>query len=231
MKISLIHPSRGRANRAFDTYLNWTSKLGNAEIEYILSIDTTDKEEYLYKLNFTDANVNIIVNDNSNAVQAINAGASRSTGDILIVVSDDFDCPNKWDQLIWEATNGKKDWILKTDDGIQKWIITIPIMDREYYNRFNYMYYPGYEHMFCDTEITCVADLIGRKLEANITFPHLHYTTGKSKKDYVSEKADKTWERGEKLFLERYKNRFQLKDIAGKITSEEYLNWINKKLK
>ncbi len=231
MKISIIHPSRSRANRAFDTYINWISKLGNTEIEYILSIDTTDKEEYLYRMNFTDTNIKIITNNNSNAVQAINEGAKVSTGDILIVVSDDFDCPHKWDELILKATEGKRDWILKTDDGIQKWIITIPIMDREYYTRFNYMYYPGYEHMFCDTEITCVADLTGRKLEANITFPHLHYTTGKSKKDYVSVKADLTWVQGESLFLDRYKKNFHLTSTSGKITSEEYLNWINKKLK
>lgn len=227
MKISLLHPSRNRAQIAAGTYHTWIDKAsGKYEIEHIMSIDEDDNTHPPYLYYFR----NILVSKNRSAVDAINAAAKKSTGDILIVVSDDFDCPYNWDELIVKEIEGKTDWILKTQDGIQEWIITMPIMDRVYYNRFGYIYHPDYLHMFCDTEITCVADLTDRKIESKLLFPHNHYTTGRFKKDSVSEKADKTWAQGEQVFLNRYKNKFGLSDIAGKITSQEYLNWIAKKL-
>jgi hypothetical protein len=84
--------------------------------------------------------------------------------------------------------------------------------------------------MFCDTELSCVADLTGRRIDIPLTFEHLHYSVGKSNKDSISEKADSTWAQGEKLFLERYKRIFDLKEISGTITSPQYLSWIASKL-
>jgi glycosyltransferase involved in cell wall biosynthesis len=232
MKISLLHPSRNRAFIAKNVFDTWIKKAsGKHDIEHILSIDEDDEECSMYvELFFGRGESRILINRNRSAIDAINAAAKSCTGDILIVVSDDFDCPENWDQLLVEAINGKTDWILKTKDGIQSWIITMPIMDRAYYNRFGYIYFPDYLHMFCDTEITCVADLTDRKIEADITFTHNHYSTGNFRKDKVSERADKTWDQGEKLFISRYRNVFGLSDIKGKITSQEYLNWIAQKL-
>lgn len=175
-------------------------------------------------------NYKILRYENRSAVDAINNAAKIAKGDILIVLSDDFDCPDNWGAQIIEATQGKTDWILKTPDGIQDWIITMPIMDRAYYNRFGYVYYPEYLHMFCDTELSCVADLTARKIEANIPFQHNHYSTGRGQKDEVSIKADKTWDQGEKLFIERYKKNFGLIDPPGKIQSQTYMNWIKQKI-
>ena len=205
------------------------------EIEHILSIDDDDHYKETYReLFFGRDDARIISNENRSAVGAINKAARLSTGEILIVVSDDFEAPEDCDLLIEHETRGKTDWILKTNDGVQEWIITIPIMDREYYNRFGYIYFPDYLHMFCDTELTCVADLTDRKIESDIEFRHNHYSTGRSKKDHVNERADKTWAQGEELFLRRYRNVFGLQpekgEIKGKIKSQQYLNWIAQKL-
>lgn len=223
-KISVIHPSRKRPEQAFNTAQTW---LNNSEdvFEYILSLDSDDNSNYVNP--FIDGIT--LRNNNRSAVDAINNGAKLATGDILMVISDDFDCPIHWDESIKQQTEGKTDWIAKTWDGIQKWIITLPIMDRTYYNRFGYIYNPDYLHMFCDTELTCVADLTGRKIELDIPFSHNHYSTGKSAKDEVSVKADATWNQGEKLFIERAKRKFDLKETSGKIVSQEYLNWMRMK--
>lgn len=227
MKISLIHPSRGRPEKALKTAKKWMINAGDVDIEYILSIDSDDPQRELYEKYFADFET--IINPNRSAIDAINNAAKISNGDILIVLSDDFDCPVNWGAQIVEAVKGKSDWIMKTPDGIQKWIITMPIMDRAYYNRFGYIYYPEYLHMFCDTEITCVADLTGRKIESNIAFKHNHYSVG-GVKDSISERADRTWAQGEKLFIQRYKQNFGLVNPPGKITSQEYINWIRNKL-
>lgn len=225
--ISLLHPSRSRPLKSFDTVQKWIERAGNADIELIVSVDEDDPMLQGY---FERHMAPLCINKNRSAVDAINNAAKKSKGDIIIVVSDDTDCPEDWANLLLKEVEGKTDWILKTQDGIQKWIITMPVMDRAYYNRIGYIYHPEYLHMFCDTELTCVADLTGRKLTSELTFPHLHYSTGVCSKDGISEKADATWAQGERLFLDRYKRNFDLLEIPGSITSPEYLSWIANKL-
>lgn len=228
--ISLLHPSRSRPQQAYNTAKKWIENAG-VEIEYILSLDVDDPLEREYWHWFANRMQQRLVSENRSAIDAINKAAKNSKCNILVQMADDFDCPPLWGKQIIEATQGKTDWILKTPDGIQKWIITLPIMDRAYYNRFGYIYFPEYRHMFCDTELTCVADLTGRKIEANITFVHNHYSTGKTKKDEVNERADATWKQGEELFIKRAKENFGLVNPIGKIQSQEYLNWIKMKMR
>ena len=226
--ISILHPSRSRPKQAYTTAKKWIDSAG-VEVEYLLSLDNDDqmKDYYNWTPRFIQHNC-VIFNPNRSAVDAINNAAKIAKGDILIQIADDFDCPPDWGKQIIEATTGKTDWIMKTPDGIQNWIITLPIMDRTYYNRFGYIYHPDYLHMFCDTELTCVADYTGRKITANIPFKHNHYSVG-GMKDAISERADKTWEQGEKLFISRFRQNFGLTEIAGKIQDQGMLNWIRSK--
>lgn len=226
MKVSLIHPSRGRAQKAFEAAKEWIYKAG-VEVEYILSIDNDDPHKEVYYDLFKDQK--ILCNKNRSAIDAINIAASECTGDIIIQMAEDQSCELEWAKILIELTKGKTDWIAKTHDGIQKWIITLPILDRAYYNRFGYVYYPEYLHLFCDTELTCVADLLGRKIEIDLPFIHNHYSTGKTKKDEVNTKADSTWAQGESLFLKRLANKFDLKETSGRITDTAYLNWAKSK--
>lgn len=225
--ISIIHPSRGRSDKSFNTIYNWlTNVIVSSNIELIVSLDSDDPEVPKYQERYKPDQ--IIINKNKSAVDAINRGAEASHGDILIVVSDDTDCPAQWDQALFSYVNTKRDWILKTQDGIQRWIITMPIMDRDYYNRFGYIYHPDYLHMFCDTELTCVADITGRKITSNLTFKHNHYSVMKEQPDEVNKKADATWTHGEKLFLDRYHRNFDLPP-GGKIQDMGMINWLKKK--
>jgi hypothetical protein len=227
--ISILHPSRQRPNKSHHTLLKWIGRARNP-VEVIISLDEDDPTIGTYEINNQETGATVIVNQNRSAIDAINNAAKVASGSIFIVVSDDTDCPDGWDQKILNVTGGKKDWILKTQDGIQKWIITMPVMDREYYNRFGYVYYPEFTHMFCDTELSCVADLTCRRIDAPIMFRHLHYSVG-GQKDSVSEKADATWEQGKQLFLSRYKINFGLEAPKCRIQNAQYLNWIKKELK
>lgn len=227
--ISLIHPSRGRPEKSIETVKKWRTNAIDY-IQVVVSVDSDDEliEDYEY---YYEANPAFIVNKNRSAIDAINRGAKIAYGDIIIVVSDDTDCIPGWDRFLTQWLHGKSDFICKVADGIQPWIITMPIMDRAYYNRFGYIYHPDYQHMFCDTELTCVADLTGRKLTSNILFKHNHYSVTKEQPDAVNKKADATWAQGEKLFLERYKRNFDLKpeDIKGKIQDNGMINWLQRK--
>ncbi len=225
--ISLLHPSRGRAKKSHANAMEWIQKCGTA-CELIVSIDSSDKEKNDYILEYNSYS-KLIINDNQSVVEATNRAAKEAKGDIFVYLAEDSICPDNWGKSIIEETKGKKDWILKTQDGIQDWIITVPIMDRDYYNRFGYIYYPEYKHMFCDTEISCVADLLERKITSNLLFKHEHYPVTNKERDEVSIKADLTWNQGEALFLKRYKNNFGLINTTGKITSQQYLRWLKSK--
>lgn len=232
--ISIIHPSRGRPDKAAKTMAKWQACSDSKNHQWILSLDRDDPEYSDYiKIKNQFKSYALIGHNNRSAIDAINNAAKLSTGDLIVVVSDDTDCMIDWDIFLLNITHNKKDFILKTEDGIQPWIITMPILDRIYYLRFGYIYHPNYQHMFCDTELTCVADLTGRKIKSDILFKHNHYSVTKEQPDAVNKKADATWAQGEKLFLERYKRNFDLKpeDIKGKIQDNGMINWLQNKVR
>lgn len=230
--ISLIHPSRGRPYKSNVTTTKWLSAAGIEDVELIVSIDDNDQNRRQYfdiYSHYDPFKTKIISSANRSAVDAINNGAKEAKGDILIVVSDDSDCPEGWGRTILEATIDKKDFVLKTYDGVQKWIVTMPVIDRAYYNRFNYIYHPDYSHMFVDTEFTHVADVLKRIIWRNdISFPHLHYSVTKGKKDEVSNRADATWTQGKVLYLKRFMEKFGLDESVNvwDVASEGHKKWI-----
>jgi len=236
MKISLLHPSRSRPEMAFETYLNW---MGNKclypdRVEYILSVDCSDPKLQEYVKEFVGIRgVRVLVNNNNSAIEAINVAAKACTGDLIVVCSDDFDAPHKWDVLLSSALHDKSDFIVKTKDGIQEWIITLPIVDKIYYERFGYIYPPHIRHMFADTWMSHVADLTDRKIEVDLLFRHLHYTTGAMQKDEINIRNDSSWADGEAKYLEGIRTNFGLKpeDIKGELKCDDkLLNWIKERL-
>lgn len=192
---------------------DWILRAGKP-VEVIVSIDSDDpnKWEYhsLYKNTGYD-NVTVIENPNRSAVDAVNVAAAQSTGDILIVVSDDFACPQLWALVLEKNIGKKRDFLLKVNDGIQKYIVTLPIMDRTYYNRFRYIYHPDFLHMFCDTELTHVADALRKLVVRNdLHFKHNHYSVLRKTRDDVSVRADQTWNDGKRTYLKHCKEKFGL---------------------
>lgn len=235
--ISILHPSRSRPHKSIRCLKAWfDAGMITGKYEFIISLDKDDPElsryHELYDLYYGRAaqlrgQFKLIENKNRSAVDAINNAAKVASADIMIVVSDDTEPCQFWYKKVLEFSS-KKDWIIKTQDGIQSWIITMPIMDRAYYNRFGYIYHPDYLHMFCDTELTCVADITGRKLISDLLFPHKHYSVTKEAPDAVNRKADATWAQGEKLFLDRYKRNFDLpKGLP--IRDQGMINWLQNK--
>jgi hypothetical protein len=241
MKISLLHPSRGRPHKSLETCKKWIDRAGYDDIELIVSLDNSDNHDGYKNLfsrtGFVNENTperKIIVNINRSAVDAVNHAAKASIGTILVVVSDDSDCPNGWALKILEATNGKRDFVLKTFDGVQKWIVTMPIVGREYYDRFGYIYHPDYLHMFVDTDFTHVADVLKKIIWRNdILFPHLHYSVTRLRRDDTSIKADDTWHQGKNLYLRRFNERFGLAGHVNiwDISNQGHRTWLQEALR
>src|SRR5688500_2887594 len=105
MRFTIIHPSR-RPDKANKTVDKWFDRYDNtywSDINYVLSLDADDDHlsEYM-----EHSRMKIIVNPNKSAVEAINIAGQYSEkyrSDVIIVVSDDTDCPNKWNRILGEA--------------------------------------------------------------------------------------------------------------------------------
>lgn len=230
--ISLIHPSRQRPDKSWTTTRHWLESAGSNDVELIVSLDEDDPTLSRYEeLYYDGSGAKIIIANNISAISAINRAARYAKGNILIVLSDDFDCPDNWAIKIQKAASGLHDFVIKIDDGIQDWIVTMPIIDRAYYNRFGYIYFPGYKHMFCDTEFTHIADGLGRiHRRHDLFFPHNHYCIGKGIKDEINIRADKTWNQGKNLYLNRAKEGFGLGIDPFRISSINHKKWLRQNL-
>lgn len=232
--ITIIHPSRGRARKALATQQHWTHNAsGILSIEYILVIDQDDPHAMEYLNTFPSYVRPYVVRDEPrNVVRAVNWGWAHSRGKIIVVVSDDFKCFENWDLAIAKAL-GDEHAVLKTHDGIQDWIVTLPIMHSEYARARGCVYHPSYEHMFCDTDQTHMADILGKLIIRNdIKFIHEHYTTGATVKDEVNKKADATWDRGQATYLQRVRDNFGLPDTVDvwNFRGEQHKRWLKKRI-
>ncbi len=227
--ISLIHPSRSRPKLAYERFKEWT---GNAstDIQYILSLDTNDNQLQTYRDLFKDE-CTILVNQNRSLVDATNAGAKIASGDLFVVVSDDFHCFPDWDSVILKATKGRQDFLLKTFDGKEKWICTLPILDRIYYMRFGWIYNPIYLHMFVDTEMTHIADASRKMIIRNdIVFKHDNPSINNDRRliDDLHRRNNATFRRGSVTYKKRVSDRFGLGLNVLNLSPEgnEMLKWL-----
>lgn len=203
---------------AINTAKNWMLKAEDPfNIEYILCISIQDplKNQYINLVKDLSF-ITTRFHPHANMVKQLNLAASWAKGNLLINVSDDFDCPDKWDSYLINNLQGKQDFVVKTDDGINVKginsdnIIALPIMDEKYYNRFGYIYHPDYHHFFGDEELSNVADILGCKITLPITFEHIHYTMGKAKEDATNKKNNKSFEADKASFKLRKENNFGL---------------------
>lgn len=202
MIISLIHPSRGRPDLARKTALKWIREAG-VEVEHILSLDTSDPLLGQYIASDMQC-----ISPNTCVVEATNTAAKKALGDILVYLSDDFDCFDNWGVAI---ENEVKDfgtmWLLKVDDCLQKFevpVLTIPIMSRGLYNRLGYFWYPEYRSMFCDEDLYWTCRKLGVIRNApHLKFEHKHASVGKAPDDETYRRSAKNWDQGKELFNKR----------------------------
>lgn len=223
MRFTLIHPSRGRAVQANKTLNYWLERIsGKHEIEYLLSLDTDDSQLDQYKTinHLADERLShtlVFIGDNNSVVEATNRAAAHATGDVLIYLSDDFECPHLWDLLLFqklEKLDPAQAWLLKVDDALQKFdvdVLTIPIMSIGLYKRLGYFWHKEYKSMFVDQDLyhTCRNNewLI---FAPDLTFPHLHYSNGKAVLDTTYQQSSENWTQGQRVYHRRMRDRFPM---------------------
>ena len=133
ISISIIHPSRGRCAMATQTAQKWMQNTKHTnQIEYWFACDSNDTQFDMYQNSIQTMGLRANFSRNKSAIDAINRVAPRTKGNLIVVVSDDFDTFYGWDDFLLNSLSGKKDYLVKTSDGYMNnnWLITLPIMDR-----------------------------------------------------------------------------------------------------
>lgn len=200
--ISLLCPSRGRAQKSFETISSWVSRAGSVELEVLIGVEEEEADKYLTTYGDLKG-YKFIIGNFGTAVKTINALAKQAKGDIMIVVSDDTASPQAWGNRILKYTEGKKDFVMKVRDGIQPKMITMPILDRAYYQRDGFIYHPRFSHGWSDRFFTDLAHKRKRVITKNILFKHNHYSISKDKKrDAEYERTDATFNEGRQIYKE-----------------------------
>jgi hypothetical protein len=212
MFFSLIHPSRQRLDRAEAAMREWRGNAGGRHpIEYFLSVDEDDTDLEGYRDLAARMQVRLVVGTNRSLVDAVNRAAALTSGDLLIVVSDDFGCPTHWDDALAEVAGTRRDMAIQIHDGSSANCLTLPIVGRALYERLGYLYYPGYFSMFADDDLTSVARSLGVLCEAHhLQFPHRHYSFGLAEIDatYARQNALDKWWAGWRLHQTRLITNF-----------------------
>lgn len=209
--ISILHPSWKRPALAMQCHDEWIAKADNPQqIEYILCLAGNDPTLDRYQANFYGTGATIVISEQNGLIKQVNEAARHSTGNLLVAVSDDFVCPEHWDTILLTALEGKEDYVVKTQDGLQPFIMTLPIMDRAFYNRFGYIYHPDYFHMYGDEELALVGKILGKTITLDVLFQHNHYSTGANPKDEVNQKNDSFMMVDRETFKARKEKNFGL---------------------
>jgi glycosyltransferase involved in cell wall biosynthesis len=200
-KISLLHATRGRPQKAWICRKEWLRRAKNPDaIEHIFAIDHDDEASLPLCL------ANHIALTTTGCVAAWNAAARKSRGEVLVQVSDDFEPPMGWDELILAElgdTNAPK--VLAVSDGTRNDdLLCMAIMTRKRYQDHGHMFHPEFISMYSDTWFSYKAFADGVVIDARdrLVFQHNHPLFGKAEWDetYARSNSDENYAQGEKVF-------------------------------
>lgn len=141
-----------------------------------------------------------------NCVKGWNLAAFKATGKVLVQLTDDIHPPDAWDAKLLALEPGSwvnMDAAIHVEDGYVHDIMVLAIITKIRYDRFGYLFYPEYESLFCDTELTEVAYRERKVLQAkHLLFEHKHPDCNKRERDEVDmvHASKERWNRGEMLF-------------------------------
>jgi len=218
VRILIKFPTRGRKEKFFDVLESYIVCLaGTNKPRFLITLDTDDTEmaegEIDKRLNFYRKIHNIeifpIWGRSENKISAINRDIHLfDDWDILLVASDDmYPTTVGYDIIIdndMQTYHPDTDGVLYYPDGYTT-LNTLPILGRKYYQRFNYVYYPGYKSFFCDNEFHIVAELLGKHTKiGRVMFKHEHPANTKNAFwDELYKRNNSSWKEDEELFNQR----------------------------
>jgi hypothetical protein len=217
-KISLLHATRGRFQQAAAARRKWMEKAANQDaIEHIFALDADDAESLQYLTLWR----NVVVAPGGGPVRAWNAAAEACNGHVLIQLSDDWDPPMGWDQIILDRIGDtSKPAVLQVSDGFRTDnLLCMAILTRARYIEQGYLFHPDFFSMYSDDWFSECARRDGVVIDArDVVFEHLHPAFGKAEMDATYARSnDSAHYKAGKRHLDRLR--------VGAITSWDVQGW------
>lgn len=183
---SILHATARLPLGWVDSYRAWSNLCGDRakDYEYVLAVHESDYDrlplEWLQLEHENPTGIPLVVIKQTGrycSVDNWNAAATVAEGEVLVLGQDDiFPCED-WDLKLLEALAniGSCGAIVHVSTGSPRddELISSPVMTRALYERWGYFWYPDYESMYCDDDLTVHAYEEGVVIRAlHILFEH-----------------------------------------------------------
>jgi hypothetical protein len=202
IKISVLHPSRQRPILAKTAFLEWLNTCEKPlEVEYLLGLDSDDPVLDEYKNLFTQEDIDkqvgrfvMFISNTTNIPAVVNELGKivSSTSELLVVIADDMGSVKKWDIILLDSLkdvdNFKEPKYIGVCDGIHPYgeVLLYTIINKAFYNKFNYVLYPEYTGCFVDLDMFEVVKRMNCLIDLPfVVFQHHHYSIGQASFDTV----------------------------------------------
>lgn len=231
MRMVIKFPTRGRPEKfatVLNKYINFLS--GMHEVKFVVSFDHDDPTmnndnmwSMFNRLNAQlDGKIVPVCGKSTGKISAINADLDRVLSfrpDVILLASDDMiPVLGGYDDVIAKAMAKffpDTDGVLHFNDGFsgQDRLITLSILGRKYFDRFGYLYYPGYKSVFCDNEFTDVARMLGKVVYIDHVLIQHQWVGAVNPNDPLHRRNESVemYEHDKVIYLDRLANKFNLK--------------------
>ena len=220
MHLLVKFPTRQRQKRFFEVFASYIQLASNRHhIEWVISMDEDDLEmnnpevkETFDKLIAMGQDIKYFYGPNKTKIEAMNADMDKASADweVLYLAQDDMlPIVQDWDERMLNLVFGgfpDLDGCIWPPDGYgnSQTTSTVVLMGRQWYERFQYIYYPEYKSVYCDNEYTDVAlsyDKIRKVPDRLIE----HKWVGVNGRDALCDRNESTanYEHDRQLFVER----------------------------
>jgi len=179
-------PTRGRPEKFFKVFDRYYRGCADrSRVKFLITVDCDDesmRSESVVKQLRAYENITVCYGHSKSKIEAVNADmhvVSPDEYDIILLASDDMVPEVKgYDRRIREEmakTYPDTDGVLWFFDGYRRDFNTLSILGRKYYERFGYIYHPGYKSFWCDNEFTEVANRLGKQTFIDqVIIRHVH---------------------------------------------------------
>ena len=218
MRILIKYPTRSRPQKAIETlqkYIEYAKYI--SKIKFLVSLDSDDPTANPDSFKRLHPNVEVVVGQPCGKIGAVNRDMpDPSTFDILVLASDDM-IPEMlfYDEIIrdrMEQYYPDTDGVLFFNDGYQGYKLnTLVICGSKYYQRFGYIYYPGYKSLFCDNEFMDEAYRLGKQTYFHkVIIRHQHPSNMGQSYDPLYKLNDTFWAHDQAVYNSRVRYQYDI---------------------
>lgn len=129
--------------------------------------------------------------DRDCVVDQLNCAARYTTGDLILGIMDDLECPQDWDDklraLMAHVGGFGGAWHIDLTGEGQPWMVYGAVTRRRYEHQ-GYILHPEFESMFADNHVSEMAHADGVVIDGrDLGFKHRHFSRGETEVDAVYE--------------------------------------------